>query len=237
MYDPVFNETFNWQTVDTKWWDGGEPMWVTASKQGLKTASYFWHGSETAIQGYRPDIYYAYNRSVPFKQRVDTVVQWMSNSTFGIDLATLYFYQPDRTGHDFGPNSPQIRSKVEEMDDLLGYLVGELKKANVLETVNVIVTSDHGMAEIDYSTRHIDLSDYIDLDAVQQLPTTGPVSNILPMPNKEDEIVQNLSSVPHLHVYRKADIPSRWHYKNHRRILPILLVADEGWMIVKVIYL
>lgn len=233
MYDPVFNETFNWQTTETKWWDGGEPVWVTAGKQGLKTASYFWHGSETTIRGFRPDFFYAYNRSVPFKERVDTVVQWLSNSAFGVDIATLYFYQPDRTGHVFGPNSPEIRSKVEEMDDLLGYIVGELENADVLEHVNIIVTSDHGMAEIDYLSMHIDLSAYLDMDAIEQIPTTGPVSNILPRPGMEDDVIRNLSGVPHLHVYRKDDIPSRWHYKNHRRILPILVVADEGWMIVK----
>ncbi len=36
---------------------------------------------------------------------------------------------------------------------------------------------------------------------------------------------------PQLTVYKKADIPERYHYKNHRRIAPILLVADDHWHI------
>src|SRR5512146_1576190 len=33
---------------DSSWW-GGEPVWVTAVKQGLRSASFFWPGSESAI--------------------------------------------------------------------------------------------------------------------------------------------------------------------------------------------
>ncbi|XP_045196837.2 bis(5'-adenosyl)-triphosphatase enpp4-like [Mercenaria mercenaria] len=233
MYDQEFDETFNYKTIDTKWWDGGEPVWITAGKQGKKTGIYFWHGSETEIQGLRPDFYYAYNRSVPFKERVDTVVQWLSNSTFDIDLAMLYFYQPDRTGHLYGPNSSEVISKVEEMDAILGYLVRELDKTEMLDKINIIVTSDHGMAEIDYTNRRIDVSDYIDMTAILHIPAAGPVANILPKANMIETVFQNLSRAPHMKVYRKEEIPNRWHYKNHRRVLPILAVADEGWMIVK----
>ena len=35
----------------------GNPFWVTASKNGLKTASYFWVGSEALIKGERPTYY------------------------------------------------------------------------------------------------------------------------------------------------------------------------------------
>ena len=56
MRDPALG-TF--RTDDTlavwepRWW-GGEPIWVTAEKQGRRTATYFWPGSEAAIGGVRP---------------------------------------------------------------------------------------------------------------------------------------------------------------------------------------
>lgn len=31
---------------------------------------------------------------------------------FKIDFATIYFYQPDRAGHDFGPDSNEYKNKV-----------------------------------------------------------------------------------------------------------------------------
>ena len=32
-------------------------------------------------------------------------------------------------------------------------------------------------------------------------------------------------------VYRKEDIPERLHFSSHRRIPPIICLADEGWSI------
>lgn len=235
MYDPVLDETFNKGTTDSKWWDGGEPLWVTTRKQEMHSGVYFWPGSEAVIKGLRPNIYNAYNTTVPFKVRIDTVVQWLFNTSFyDIDLAMMYVHEPDVTGHAFGPNSQELRNIVEEMDGMLGYIVEEFDKANLWDKVNVIVTSDHGMAEVDYSARHIDLSTHINMDGIDKIPYSGAVANILPKANMAEEIIQNLTGVPHLTVYRKEDIPDHWHYRDNRRILPILLVADEGWMIVEV---
>ena len=36
---------------------------------------------------------------------------------------------------------------------------------------------------------------------------------------------------PNLTVYKKADIPSRYHLKGHYRVPPIYLVADPGYAI------
>ena len=47
----------------------------------------------------------------------------------------------------------------------------------------------------------------------------------------EDEIYNNLSSVPHLHVYRKEEIPAAYHYTNNRRIDAILAEPDEHYWI------
>jgi predicted AlkP superfamily pyrophosphatase or phosphodiesterase len=231
MYDPEFDEFFNKRTKDTKWWDGGEPIWVTARKQGLKSAAFFWVGSETKIRGFRPNFYVPYNESIPFKNRVDTVLQWFAND---VDLALLYFNEPDSTGHKFGPNSPEVRAKVKEMDDIVGYIVDKFNENKLWNTVNVIITSDHGMAEIDYAHKHVDLMDYIDMSAVDKIPTYGPSCNILPKAGMEMEIINNLTNVLHIKVYKKDDIPERWHYRNHRRILPVLVVAEEGWLVLKV---
>lgn len=233
MYDPVFNESFSMGTTDTKWWDGGEPLWVTTRKHGLKSAVYFWPGSEAKIRGLRPNIFYAYNESVAFKERVDTVVEWLSKASYNIDFAMLYFHEPDHTGHIYGPKSNEVKNKVKYMDGILGYIVKKFDENELWKSVNVLITSDHGMAEIDYSKRHIDISTYIDMDAIDRIPVDGPTANILPKAKKLDEIIQNLTGVDHLQVYKRKEIPEFWHYRNNRRILPILAVADEGWLIVK----
>lgn len=234
MYDPEFNETFNMGTKDTKWWDGGEPLWVTVRKAGLKSATYFWPGSEAEIRGLRPNIYNDYNESIPFEKRVDTVVDWFSLSESNIDFAMLYFHEPDHTGHVFGPDSQQVKDKVKEMDNLLGYIVQQFDAKHLWESVNVIVTSDHGMTEIDVENKHIDLLNYVDGHAILESPALGPTTNLHVATGMIDDVVKNLSNVEHLQVYRREDVPEYWHYRKHRRILDIVAVADEGWTIVKV---
>ena len=41
MYDPVFNATFHMSTVEERWWNGAEPIWVTAKKAGRKVGMRF----------------------------------------------------------------------------------------------------------------------------------------------------------------------------------------------------
>ena len=234
MYDPVFNETFNMGTKDSKWWDGGHPMWNMVQRHGLRSGVYYWPGSESEVHGLRPNIWRKYNESVPFRPRVDTVVDWLTNSTDGVDLAMLYFHEPDSTGHKYGPTSKEVSDKVSEMDGILGYIIDRFNANNLWDHVNLVVTSDHGMAEIDPRTKSIDLSAHIDISAIDLMPDYGPITHIKAVAGHEDELYNNLSSLTHMRVFKKQDIPEDWHYKNNRRILPILGVADEGWTIHKV---
>ena len=236
MYDPVYDEYFTMATKDSKWWDGGHPMWNMVQRHGLRSGVYYWPGSESEIRGLRPNIWRQYNESVPFKARVDTVIEWLTtnSSEDAIDLAMLYFHEPDATGHTYGPNSQEILDKVTEMDGILGYLISKFNESGLWNTVNLIVTSDHGMTDIDPKTKSIDLSQIIDISAIGIMPDYGPVTHIQAVSGREDKLYNNLTSLQHVKVYKKEDIPEEWHYKNNRRILPILAVADEGWNIYKV---
>ena len=234
MYDPTFNEVFRLNTKDSKWWNAGNPLWVEVQRHGLKSGVYFWPGSESIIRGLRPNIFKIYDRSVPFHQRVDTVVDWLSNTTHGVDLAMLYFGEPDYTGHRFGPDSQEIRNKVSEMDNILGYIIEKFDDNTLWSNTHLIVTSGHGMTGVDYRNRAIDISRYVDMSAILRMPDSGPITHIEAVQGREEELYRNMTSIPHMRTFKKQDIPAEWHYKHNRRILPILGVADEGWMIVKV---
>lgn len=52
MQDPVlgaFSLNRRDAVGDGRWWQEGEPIWVSAHKAGLRTATMFWPGSEAAI--------------------------------------------------------------------------------------------------------------------------------------------------------------------------------------------
>ncbi|KAL8580374.1 hypothetical protein ACOMHN_037473 [Nucella lapillus] len=85
-------------------WYSGEPIWLTAQRQGQKSACFFWVGSDVPIQGEYPHEYRKYNASVPYAERVDTVLDWLSRpKETRPDLVMLYFSEPDHTGHARGP--------------------------------------------------------------------------------------------------------------------------------------
>lgn len=234
MYDPEFDDTFklgkNEAVTDGRWW-GGEPIWVTAAKQGMKSATYFWPGSEAEIAGHRPTYWKPYNNDVPLSQRVKQILDWLDLPPEERPaLLTLYFSLVDSAGHNFGPDSPQVNEAIAKADHALGTLIAGLERRGLLGRIHLLVVSDHGMTPLS-PDRVIYLDDYIDLSTVQVVDWS-PNLALRPKPGREEEVHSALKNAhPHLKVYRREEIPERLHYRAHRRIAPILGLADEGWQI------
>ncbi|KAK4370843.1 hypothetical protein RND71_010318 [Anisodus tanguticus] len=108
-------EAFNMKSYDPKWWLG-EPLWETVVNHGLKAATYFWPGSEVNKGGWTCLQFFCkvYNGSVPFEERVDTVLNYFDlPSDETPSFMTLYFGEPDHQGHKVGPDDPPITRAVE----------------------------------------------------------------------------------------------------------------------------
>ena len=68
FFDKKLNEFYQMKDrkkVEDERFYGGEPIWSTAEKQGLKTASYFWVGSEAQAGGHYPSIWKKYDQNNP----------------------------------------------------------------------------------------------------------------------------------------------------------------------------
>lgn len=242
MYDPQFNETFSLtdpeDVIKSKWFDdGGEPIWVTNQKQSTpslprRSGSLFWPGSMASVHGYLPTKYLAYDPHMKFKERVDIIISWFLDKD-PIDLGLLYYEHPDEEGHEYGPESDNMAETIQKLEACTGYLLDSLEKNNLLDTMNVILTSDHGMTTTPHN-KTIILGDYIQKDLYKVIVMNNPIVSIIPQ-NKTagDIIVSKLQNVAHLEVYKKSDIPQEYHYSKNRRILDILIVADLGYTIVE----
>jgi predicted AlkP superfamily pyrophosphatase or phosphodiesterase len=96
--------------------------------------------------------------------------------------------------------------------------------------VNLIVVSDHGMAATG-AKRVIYLQDYVDSTACEMVGGNALVG-LWPTGKSAEDLLRALKGAhPHLQVYAKADIPERFHYRNSPRILPVLCLADDGWLV------
>lgn len=234
----LFDSTLGWFRLsdrdavsDGRWWQDGEPIWVTAARQGLRTATYFWPGSEAEIHGVRPTYWIPYDSSIPGETRVRQVLEWLAlPDSLRPRFLTLYFSDVDHAGHEYGPDAPAVAEAVQQVDGYLRLLVDGLKAQGWLGRMHLLIVSDHGMTATSYD-RVIFLDDYISLKDVQVV-NWSPVLMLTPRSSRFEAVLQALQQAhPHLHVYRKESLPTHLHFGTHRRIPPIIGLADAGWTI------
>jgi predicted AlkP superfamily pyrophosphatase or phosphodiesterase len=209
---------------------GGEPVWVTAEKQGAKAASFFWVGSEAAVGGIHPTYWKKYDGSIGFEARIDTVIKWLSYpSAKRPELVTLYFDEPDATSHDFGPGSAETRKVVEHLDSLMGTLRKKLAALPDAKKINLIILSDHGMAAVS-SERYVNIKAFVPERMIASVSGSNPVFMINPAEGKSDSILILLKNAKGLKAW-KGDLPAKWNFGTNQRIPEIVVVADSSWSI------
>lgn len=215
---------------DARWW-GGEPIWVTAERAGLRTAPMFWPGSEAPIGGALPAVSLRYDGDLPLAARVDSVLTWLAApDSLRPRFLTLYASDVDHWGHQLGPDAPETDSALVRVDAMIGRLGAGLAARGLSDVVNVIVVSDHGMSPTS-PERLIALDDYISLDDVNVVDWS-PVGAVSPKAGKLDTVFAALRDAhPHLHVYRKGEVPARYRFGTHPRVTDLVLIADDGWTI------
>lgn len=238
FWDPAFAETFGMSkpasNSESRWWDEGEPVWITAERQGVRSACYFWPGSETEIHGVRPTYFQKFNHKLPAKARVDGLLEWLALPPAQRPrFATLYFDLVDTAGHNFGPLSPECASAVRTADAAIARLLAGLARLGLRERTNLVLVSDHGMSECG-PDRVIFLEDLMDLSKVR-IESTGPNGGVRPLPGTVSaaELAASIraKAPPQLKVYLRDEMPEQLHYRHNPRIPEIMLVCDDHWNI------
>lgn len=232
IYSAEFNETFSMskreEVENGRWWLG-EPIWVTAEKQGQRAGAFFFPGTEAEIAGKRPSIWKSFDDNFPNLERVDTVLSWLDKPRAERPtMITLYYSDVDHGGHDAGPDSEDVREAIARVDQAISRLVDGLKARGIFDRVNLVIVSDHGMAGVD-PRNVILLDDYLDLKQAHQIAWNSSMVHVFSKPGTDETIYAALKKVPHAAVYRKQEIPARFHYGTSNRIGDIVLMADEGW--------
>ena len=231
MVDPAdevrFRYTDSLSVQNSRWW-GGEPVWSTAEKQGVRTASFFWPGSEAEIAGKRPTFWKKYQDNFPNLARVDTALAWLTRpDSLRPHLVTLYFSLVDHAGHDFGPWSPQNRDAAVTADSVIGRLVQGIAAQGLTDSVDIIVVADHGMAATLPSHR-LALDDYLP-PALLDILQLSPFLAVNAQNGDVRTALARLRRIPHLSVFPRDSTPARWHYQGDRKIPQIIGVMDDGW--------
>ncbi len=235
MWDPVFEE---WYYIgegaapvqDGKWYEA-EPFWVTVEKAGLVSAIYHWPGSEAEIMGYRPSHYNIYDGSITNEMKVEQVLTWLElPQAERPSFIAIYFNEANYYGHRLGVQGTAMDTVIQGLDENIGQLLTGLEDRDLLDQVNIIIVADHGMVDLS-ADQVIFIDDYISMQDLDYYSLT-PVSMITPIEGRLDSVYDALHNAhPNFNVYLKNETPEHLHYRDHRRIPPIVGIPDEGWSV------
>ena len=209
---------------------GGEPIWITAQRQGVKTGNVYWVGSDIPIKDEYPTYYRNWDEDPhwDFEERVDEIVRLLSlPESERPRLVMGYFDEPDHTGHVYGPISPETKEMVEHMDSLMHGLYLRLKALPHGNRINFIVLSDHGMEDIS-PERFISWHHEIPEGWAENVKGTSPTS-IFVKEGYVDSLYNRLSKIEHLSVWKHGEVPGELNYGTSERLGDLIVAPDLGW--------
>lgn len=235
FYDPVRDDVFNYRDTDDaqdgSWW-GGEPIWLTAERQGMAAAALFFPGTEATIDGLRPSNWRTYDGELPNQRRVEQVLEWLRlPPDQRPHLITLYFSMVDGAGHSLGPDAPELERSLRTADRLLAELLSEIERLPYGDRVYVVAVSDHGMARVD-PDRPILVSDAVDLRGVRAVPLGPGLSLHVDGDDERSAAIKDTfnSRVDERNgrAFLRNEAPPHLHLADNPRYGDVILLPAEG---------
>ena len=199
-----------------------EPLWVAATRSGVRTATFQWVGATGPWEGVSP-----WRMEVFRLGRPDSEALAFSETALkdGAELVMTYLSGTDEEGHLHGPGSPEVLAKLKEMDDQLAPWLQRMQAEH--PGLRVVMAADHGMTLM---RRRIHLPSLLDGIACDLITHGGSAYIYLKHPEDAKNALTRLQQAG-LKAWPRARIPSRYHLAGSPRVGDILVLAKEGqWL-------
>ena len=214
--------------VDSRFY-GGEPIWVTAKKRGKRVFTYHWPGSDVKIKNQYPDVWFNYNKHhLTVSERI-TLASQAINGANAPELIMIYFEEPDHQGHNYGPQDPQTKNALRNMDAQLSELWQNIQQGPRKDSVNLIIVSDHGMTLVS-PERKIECKTHLNSKWYERIEGNLP-AQIYCKKGYVDSVYNALKDIQHQRVWKKQDVPAYLHYGTHENIGDVIVDPQEGWLV------
>jgi predicted AlkP superfamily pyrophosphatase or phosphodiesterase len=226
FYDPARKAFYKGN--DGSWFEE-DPIWVTAEKAGMLTASFNFVASAATIHGVKPTYYQKYNNeNKSADARVAVIKKWLDlPAETRPHFIAFYNSDTDHAGHEYGPNANEVKASVLFIDTLMAKLNLMVKATGL--PVNVVLVSDHGMTAITkdqiLETPKVDTTKFVMVNQFQHINLYAR--------NKEDVLATYESlkqQAKGYQVFLKKDIPADLHYgekdDRYNRVGDILITAN-----------
>ncbi|VDM82781.1 unnamed protein product [Strongylus vulgaris] len=139
-------------------------------------------------------------------------------------LIMVYNMEPDNTGHK--THGPQLDEAIKSVDKSLERLIRRLKDEGFLGCVNIVIVSDHGMAEIKNRVVLDELFDVEDLIVITGVNTLI-FRNDTKLTNEEIMSAMTCKGTDHIRVFNRSTVPVRFHYTESSRIGDFIVPAQR----------
>ncbi|CAJ0931154.1 unnamed protein product, partial [Mesorhabditis belari] len=214
-------------------WYLGDPIWLTNDRNGGRSAVMDWPMVEANYSHppHKPHWFRAWSSDgdLPsWKESVNRLLEQFIDQKTPVNLGMLYLSQPDTVLHLHGFYDGEFEKIMKTLDEAFGYLVESTKALNLSDKLNIILTADHGHAQI---------KDYKSLFCIRDYVLGGGFEMgdhmIYPLDEAHgQQVFENLTRAINdgfeMEVIWKKDIPINWHYANSTRVGQIILNPKIG---------
>jgi len=239
--DPKLGKSFSNVDPNKSWdpvWWGGEPIWATATKHGIRTAVSMWPGPPYTSDKTRPTYWRAFEDRYKWWKKIRQLENWLDLPVKDRpELIALYIPEVDQMGHQYGPTAAKFNQSLQSVDQFVGSLYDSLLARNLTEIVDVIFVGDHGM-EATSDDRIVYLDKILGDTYFKQIQfQDGWPSAGLRFPPEVDtrpiveRLMEQSKQQPGFEVHTHETMPRRWHFTKNERIAPIYVFPKPGWVI------
>ena len=215
--------------ADANWLDV-PPIWVLAEQQNIRSAVFFWVGSETDWHSIGASYRRApFDANIKEEVKIEQILNWLDmNDEERPRLIMSYWDGTDDLAHQQGPISDDINQQIARQNSLLNGLLSEIDKREAWGYVTIFVVSDHGMAEVNH---YIDLEALLDESGVTATLSEGPaVSHLFLKEQDIDDALQFFKSQQNIMAFKKEDLPKTWRMNHPTRTGDIVLATEAPSM-------
>jgi predicted AlkP superfamily pyrophosphatase or phosphodiesterase len=199
-----------------------EPLWVAATRSGVRTAVFQWVGATGPWEGVTP---WRLEIFRPGRPDVEALAFSEDALKEGAGLVMTYLSGTDEEGHLHGPRSPEVIAKLRRMDGELAPWLVRMQTEH--PGLRVIITADHGMATM---RRRIHLPSVLDGIGCELITHGGSAYVYLRNPEDAARALARLHGAG-LQAWTRQQVPARFHLGNNPRVGDLVVLAPEGqWL-------
>jgi predicted AlkP superfamily pyrophosphatase or phosphodiesterase len=205
-------------------WIEAEPLWVSAERQGVRTATFFWVGSETDWHGVGSSLRRApFDDAIGEAEKVEQTLAWLDlPEAQRPRLILSWWHGADGAGHAKGPDHPDVLQSLVEQDRQLARLLAGLDARDAWSRTTLLLVSDHGMAQVD---GRIDAGAVLARHGIEARVTPGGGFAWVRLGDRSrrDEALRVLREVPGLQAWPSEALPEGLRAYHPRRSGDLML--------------